>query len=56
LRFPWVPVTKSPEDFHLQVSAHAGRTSGKGPASPRKPSPSPRGIGATPEATRPSPV
>ena len=28
LRFPWVPVTKSPEDFHLLVSAHAGRTSG----------------------------
>jgi hypothetical protein len=26
LRFPWVPVTKSPEDFHLPVSARAGRT------------------------------
>ena len=26
LRFPWVPVTKFPEDSHLRVSAHAGRT------------------------------
>src|SRR5207249_9527168 len=26
LRFPWVLVTKFPEDFHLLVSAHAGRT------------------------------
>ena len=25
LRFPWVPVTKSSEDFHLHVSAPAGR-------------------------------
>src|SRR5207249_565360 len=24
LRFPWVPVTKFPEDSHLQGSAHAG--------------------------------
>src|SRR5439155_14583367 len=30
LRFPWVPVTKFPEDFHLPVSAHAGRTSVNG--------------------------
>jgi hypothetical protein len=27
LRFAWVPATKSPEDFHLQANAHAGRTS-----------------------------
>jgi len=26
LRFTWIPATRSPEDFHLQVSAHAGRT------------------------------
>ena len=32
LRFPWVPVTKFPEDFHLQVSAHAGRTNTTGGA------------------------
>src|SRR5213596_2879038 len=30
LRFPWVPVTKSPEDSHLQVSAHAGHTNHRG--------------------------
>ena len=26
LRFAWIPATWSPKDFHLQVSAYAGRT------------------------------
>ena len=29
LRFPWVPVTWFPEDLHLLVSAHAGRTTNR---------------------------
>jgi hypothetical protein len=31
LRFPWVVVTNSPEDSHLPVSAHAGRTQYEAP-------------------------
>jgi len=38
LRFAWVPATKSPEEFHLQVSAHAGRTA-------RRQRPGPRNVG-----------
>jgi hypothetical protein len=26
LRFPWIVTTNSPEDFHLQVTRHAGHT------------------------------
>ena len=31
LRFAWVPATKSPEDLHLLVSAHAGHTTPRAP-------------------------
>jgi hypothetical protein len=30
LRFPWIVTTNSPEDFHLQVTRHAGHTVKKG--------------------------
>src|SRR5690606_974663 len=39
LRFPLVPVARFQEDFHLQVIAHAGRTTEEGhPVSTRWPS------------------
>jgi len=31
LRFAWVATTNSPEDSHLQITAHAGRTEKTGP-------------------------
>jgi hypothetical protein len=35
LRFTWVVTTNSPEDFHLQVTIHAGHTKEKAPRFPR---------------------
>ena len=42
LRFTWVATTNSPEDFHLQVTIHAGHTARRGRGFPAAPSVSTR--------------
>lgn len=41
LRFTWVATTNSPEDFHLQVIAHAGHTGNRIGLAYRQPDPPP---------------